>query len=66
MDFRSDQFTIAGTENMSGVGGAAQESERGESNGLALRAGYTYDASISISASINTRLFTRAISISTR
>lgn len=37
--FRSDQFTIAGTEYQDGVGGAAQESEMGKAKGLTLKAG---------------------------
>ena len=39
MDFRSDQFTIAGTEYQGGVVGAAQGSGMGAAKGLALKAG---------------------------
>ena len=38
MDFRSDQFTIAGTEYQGGVVGAAQGSGMGAAKGLALKA----------------------------
>ena len=39
MDFRSDQFTIAGTEYQGGVVGAAQGSGMEAAKGLALKAG---------------------------
>ena len=39
MDFRSDQFIIAGTEYQGGGVGAAQGSGMGATQGLALKAG---------------------------